>query len=276
MRAAWLLVMMLFLSRWKQADSFSHGVVVAPAVHQRMLNVVVRRQTLSKAFRPHFSTNVFVQHEELEKEGEVGLEKVPTTLLGAIQRFFLGPDIGPRTVVAILLGFALWRSSLGSLRVGDVAVFGVTIVFWWFQEHIFHEHGLHSEMDWMGKRIHKVHHDKPYFHVSIDPASHMIGWLLASHVLMRCILRSTRLALSASLGYTAAGLAYEWAHYLVHTKVRPTNRLWKRVRDNHMKHHLVDKRYWFSFTLPVIDDWFRTNPDVNDVRKSNAAERSIQ
>ena len=272
MRSRWLLFATALLWNWKEATSFSHGV--APTINTKFLNIIVagrrrRRQRLSTV-RADFSTKVFV--EEIEKEGELGLERVPTTLSGAIQRFFFGPDVGPLGVVAILLGFVTWRGSLGSLGVADAAAFGGAVVFWWFQEHVLHQRVLHSEMDWMGKSIHETHHDTPYFHVSIDPAPLMIGWLLISHVLLRSIFPSTPLALSASLGYATAGLGYEWAHYVVHTKVRPTNPLWKRVRDNHMKHHLVDEQYWFSFSLPAMDDWFQTNPDVSAVQKAKAME----
>ena len=34
-----------------------------------------------------------------------------------------------------------------------------------------------------------------------------------------------------------------------------------------MRHHLVDDRYWYAFSVPAMDDLFDTNPDVRDVRK---------
>jgi hypothetical protein len=52
--------------------------------------------------------------------------------------------------------------------------------------------------------------------------------------------------------------------------VKPPNAFWKRVRDNHIRHHLVDDRYWLSFTLPLVDDIFGTNPSVDDVKRKQA------
>lgn len=124
----------------------------------------------------------------------------------------------------------------------------------------------------MGKEIHESHHQKPYFNISIDPAWLMVAWLATAHALMRVIL-PLPLALSATLGYASAGLVYEWAHYIVHTRVKPPNAFWKRVRDNHVRHHLVDDRYWLSFTLPMVDDLFGTNPSLAQVKREQAMDR---
>lgn len=39
-----------------------------------------------------------------------------------------------------------------------------------------------------------------------------------------------------------------------------------QMRDNHMRHHLVDDGYWFAFSLPLMDDVFGSNPDVREVK----------
>mmetsp|Transcript_6250 Transcript_6250/g.10347 ORF Transcript_6250/g.10347 Transcript_6250/m.10347 type:complete len:275 (+) Transcript_6250:78-902(+) len=206
-----------------------------------------------------------------EHEMEEPLELPPKTMPAAVARFFLGPDVGPISIVGILIGFSGWRMEMGSaVGVNDAFLFAASIVFWWFQEHIMHQRLLHSDFDWMGKEIHQGHHNKPYFHVSIDPAGLMIGWLTAVHVILRLVL-PVDLAVSATIGYAGAGLMYEWAHYVAHTRVKPPNQFWKRVRDNHIKHHMVDNRYWFGFSLPAIDDWFGTNPSLLDVKQAKAA-----
>jgi hypothetical protein len=146
------------------------------------------------------------------------------------------------------------------------------VIFWWFQEHEMHLHLLHSKFDWMGKRIHEEHHEKPYFHISIDPAGLMIGWLAAVHILFRCIL-PLPLAVSATLGYGLSGLWYEWAHYIVHTKVRPRHAFWKQMRNHHIHHHLVDDRYWLGFSVPAIDNLFGTNPTIQQVKKEQKASK---
>jgi hypothetical protein len=45
------------------------------------------------------------------------------------------------------------------------------------------------------------------------------------------------------------------------------------MRDNHMRHHLVDDRYWYAFGVPAMDDLFGTNPDVKDARAGTQGKR---
>jgi hypothetical protein len=56
------------------------------------------------------------------------------------------------------------------------------------------------------------------------------------------------------------GLFYEWAHFSVHTRVRPRTALGKAIKAHHTKHHLVDERFWFAFSWPMIDASLGTVP----------------
>lgn len=194
-----------------------------------------------------------------ELEVPVGDEQVPSQAGDAIIRFFFGPDRGPICVVIILCCMIAWRLNIGSFGPFDLLAFSTMVVFWWFQEHFLHGRLLHSQWDWMGKEIHRKHHEKPYHHISIDPVGLMLGWFATAHVIFR-FLFPLPIAISATLGYASAGLFYEWAHFFVHTRVKPPNTFWKKVRGNHVRHHLTDERYWLSFSVPAIDDIFRTNP----------------
>ena len=199
------------------------------------------------------------------------LEAVPTTMRAAIRRFFFGKDIGPILVVGSIASFFQTRFAMAAtsapLSLTDVALFATSIVFWWFQEHILHQKALHSSFDWMGKRIHEAHHDRQYHHVSIDSAELIMGWLLTVHLFLRAVL-PLHWALSATIGYAAAGLAYEWTHYIVHTRVKPKRgSFMARVRDNHIRHHQINDKYWLAFSVPAMDDLFGTNPDVKEARR---------
>lgn len=192
---------------------------------------------------------------------------VPTKMLDAVQIFFFSRHHGPLWVVMSIMYFGVWRIQMSSaIEVLDALVFGATVLFWSVQEHFLHQKVLHSTQDWIGKQIHQGHHDKPYYHISIDPASLLLVWMMVAHMVLRLLL-PLPLALTATLGYCLAGLFYEWAHYIVHTKVRFKSGFWKRVKDNHMRHHMVDHDYWFSFSLPWIDDLFGTNPPVKQVKR---------
>ena len=195
------------------------------------------------------------------------LEAVPTNMRDAIRRFFFGKEIGPILVVGSIASFLQTRFALATPpSMADLAVFATSIVFWWVQEHVLHQKALHSNIDWVGKRIHEAHHARNYFHVSIDSAELIIGWLLTVHLFLRAVL-PLHLAMSATIGYAMAGLFYEWAHYIVHTKVkRKRGSFWAKMRDNHMRHHRINERYWLAFSVPALDDWFGTNPDVKEAR----------
>ena len=198
-------------------------------------------------------------------------ETVPTKMIDAIRIFFFTGDYGPFYVILALFYLIVWRVQIGflsPLSIGEnLAVMFGSVLLWTFQEHIIHERLLHSKYDWYGKSIHQSHHDKPYYHISLDPAGLLIGWMLIAHVIFRCLLPTLPLALTATISYSAAGLFYEWSHYIVHTKVRLSGKFWRRVKENHMRHHLVSHDYWFGFSLPWIDDVFDTNPDVRIVKR---------
>ena len=198
---------------------------------------------------------------------------LPITMSEAIQIFFWSGDKGPSFVVLALGYFAVARLTLVveqaptsmNLLLMEPVVFAASIIFWVVQEHVLHQRLLHSNFDWMGKIIHQEHHNKPYFHISVDPAWMLLGWLATAHLLCRQLL-PLPLALTATLGYSMAGLFYEWSHYIVHTKVPLKSSFWKTVKQNHMRHHLVNDSYWFGFSLPLIDDLFGTNPPIRQAR----------
>ena len=202
-------------------------------------------------------------------------ENVPTTFGEALHVFLLGSYNGPRVVMILLFFTAIWRMTLPpTTSLVDAAVVMVTVVLWCFQEHVLHGRVLHSEADWLGKVIHEDHHAKPYHHVSIDPAWLMISWMGIVHAGFRCVL-PLPLALSATVGYAASGLWYEWLHFVVHTRVRFRGGSYLHtMRDHHARHHLIDPNYWLGFSLPAVDDLFRTNPSVAEVRRWKKQKQS--
>lgn len=177
-------------------------------------------------------------------------EVIPCTWAHALHRFFLG-DIGPPLVVLSISGFIYTRCQLPiPLSLSECTVFLSMIVFWSIQEYGLHRVVLHSKFNHIGKEIHQGHHEKNYFHISIDPPALLLGWLLVAHLIIKSIF-PWHICLSATIGYALSGLFYEWSHYIVHTKVRPPRNKWVksfflRVRNNHMRHHLLDDDYWYD------------------------------
>ena len=195
---------------------------------------------------------------------------VPKTLGEAYRRFFFGPDYGPSLIVAsIAIMMTMRYFDASPITLKDVFAFCFAIVFWSVQEHVIHDKLLHSKFDWQGKRIHQDHHEKTYFHFSIDPPWLICTWLSIVFCLVCIIGRPLipyPLGLSTVIGYTISGLYYEWCHYIVHTKVQAKkNNFFRKMKQHHIKHHLVNDGYWFGFSVPMIDDVFGTNPDVKSV-----------
>lgn len=196
--------------------------------------------------------------------------RVPSTMKDALKVFWF-KHAGPPLVVLSLAALTTFRLSLPqALSIGDAIAGGSTIVGWWFQEHFLHKYVLHSEVDWIGKTIHEEHHSAPYHHISMEPATLIMGWLGVAHVLFRVAL-PLPLALSATFGYACSGLAYMWNHYIVHTKVRFAKGSYlDRVKAHHIRHHQLDHRYWLGFTYTGVDDFFGTNPSVQEVRRQRS------
>jgi hypothetical protein len=204
---------------------------------------------------------------------------VPTTMSDAIKVFFFSGDYGPSWIVLTLGLISYWRLDVVSTPLGliDVVLFGGSVIFWWIQEHFLHDKVLHSKFDWIGKQIHQAHHDKPYYHISVDSVGLLLGWMVVAHFVLFRWWLPLPLALSATLGYSVAGLFYEWAHFIVHTKVRFRgfgSRFWVQVRDNHIRHHRICSDFWFAFSIPWIDDLFQSNPSVKDVQKNIQSQPS--
>ena len=121
------------------------------------------------SFQPSalWSNRVVVEKEVVQEEVS---RPVPTTMPEAIRVFFLehaGPPLAALGIVALTAE----RFVGGPLQASDAVVAAFAVVLWWFQEHWIHQKLLHSEIDWIGKRIHQDHHEQPYHHVTVEPGA---------------------------------------------------------------------------------------------------------
>jgi len=130
---------------------------------------------------------VLITDEDTKAIGEKKDEVIPSTWPHALHRFFLG-EIGPPLVVLSILGFIYTRCRLPiPVSLSECTVFLSMIVFWSLQEYGLHRVVLHSKFNHIGKEIHQGHHDKNYFHISIDPPTLLLGWLLVAHLVIKSI-----------------------------------------------------------------------------------------
>mmetsp|Transcript_50756 Transcript_50756/g.51163 ORF Transcript_50756/g.51163 Transcript_50756/m.51163 type:complete len:95 (+) Transcript_50756:549-833(+) len=68
-------------------------------------------------------------------------------------------------------------------------------------------------------------------------------------------------------GYTTVGMVYEWTHYIVHTRFVQSSKFFRRMKNHHQKHHVLNSKYWLGFSLIQMDDLFGTNPSVAEAKK---------
>ena len=188
------------------------------ATHLGARNVKMKLKRLHMNMTPSHATRTNTATTQTTTD-----QIVPSTLSQALHHFFL-KDIGPSLVLLTISGFIYARFQLSSstpFSITELSIFSSSILLWWVQEYFIHRVLLHSPLDWIGKSIHTSHHDKYYFHISIDPPALLLGWLFTAHFLIKALIQQYHFCLSATIGYSLAGLAYEWSHYIVHTKVKP-------------------------------------------------------
>ncbi|CAN0569168.1 unnamed protein product, partial [Ectocarpus sp. 12 AP-2014] len=113
--------------------------------------------------------------------------------------------------------------------------------------------------NWLGHDVHEAHHDKPFYHVCVDPPDLVAGWTLAAACVFKLLL-PLPLAITVLVVYMSMGLVYEWVHFIVHTRVVPRSQLGKDLKRHHTLHHLKDETCWLAFTAPPIDTLFGTVP----------------
>jgi hypothetical protein len=169
------------------------------------------------------------------------------------------------------------RLALGDWSLWDLAIVAGLVAFWPLQEWLIHVFILHYRpvtiagrtIDFAVPRSHRAHHRDPW---NIDIL------FIPSHVFLYAIPLQLALwiGLAPSLPRAFTGLAaffvltlhYEWVHYLVHTRYRPTSFLYDRLWRNHRLHHCKNENYWFGVTMLSGDRLLRTAPELGDVPTS--------
>jgi hypothetical protein len=200
----------------------------------------------------------------LEQELAVDF-RVPTTWPEATRIFWSQRQaqvIGGAVVVSLLLRFAVFSFSLG---VSDLAALVLTPWAWELQEWAYHYRNFHGNngKSYFPFEYHNRHHDLPYYHVSMEPASVCLGWVLSisavaigSSTLFGSAATST--IATAHIAYLFASLHYLWVHFLAHSKV-PLTGDWQAARAHHIQHHL-DREVNFNMASQTIDGWIGTVP----------------
>lgn len=179
----------------------------------------------------------------------------------------------------LLIGMWAWRVFIANWSWLDLLVATFVVVIWPIVEWVVHVMILHARprkifgysYDPLFAQIHRAHHRDPY-HPSfgiVPPASLVQYFLLIPGVLF-LLLRWPR---PITMGAMVATMAfrYELWHYLIHSAYKPKSKWFRRLRDEHWRHHFQHEGYWFGITTRGGDVLFRTNPDPKTIPRSPTA-----
>lgn len=201
------------------------------------------------------------------------------TLREALYIFVRHPS--PLILISLILGFAGGRICMGeAVELAEVYGAVAIMLYWPFQEWWMHRVLLHlpplrfgsftHEMSF--SRIHRLHHESPKdIPLSFLPVSAVLISLVAFCGLFYLCTHSWAYVCTWMAVASVSTITYEWVHYLTHTDYRPRGRYYRAIWKLHRFHHYKNEKYWFSFTIPWIDQLFGTGPHPRDVPHSPTA-----
>lgn len=168
-----------------------------------------------------------------------------------------------------------WQLSDALLPVAMVALFPV-------YEWLIHVFILHWKPRRIGRlkvdsilaRDHRRHHADPRnIPLIFIPTRAMYSIVPATVAISIFAFPRLGLGLTYLVVISAAGLIYEWVHFLVHSDYRPVTRLYRAVWNNHRLHHYKNEHYWFTVTSSgTADRVLGTYPDLATVATSPTAK----
>ncbi len=153
----------------------------------------------------------------------------------------------------MLLVLGLGRTSV----LAAIALFAAGYLMWTLAEYWIHRVVFHFEPEegWGAKvhfLIHGVHHEHPNDPLRlVMPPLASIPLAIAFALLFRWVFGGD-LWMPVAAGFLAGYVIYDELHYLLHHYV-PTNRVGRRLRELHMRHHFQDDTRGFGISAPYWD-----------------------
>jgi hypothetical protein len=199
----------------------------------------------------------------------------PNTLPAAVRCFshYLSPRV-LATATAVTLAA---RVTLGDWSRWDAAIVAAVLAIWPLQEWLIHVFVLHYKpvtlfgrtLDFPVPRSHRRHHRDPWNLDILFIPSHVFLYAIPLQLLFWTSVAPTLpLAFTGLLTFFILTLHYEWVHFLVHTRYRPTSRVYERLWRNHRLHHCKNEHYWFGVTMLSGDRLLGTAPALDQVPTS--------
>jgi len=213
----------------------------------------------------------------VDPPGPHGRATEVSTLPGALRRFLAHPR--PPVLLGTVGALGVARAMRGDFRRSDAAVAVGAVAVQPFVEWAIHRYLLHASPEGRYGRAayqaagwgHAQHHR--------DPANLNSMFLRGQDVLGAGAVLLTAGAIGSPRIATgmfcvgAAVLAYDWTHFLIHTRYQPRSALYRSAWRNHRLHHYRNERYWLGVTSPLADKVLGTSPARDAVAVSPAAAR---
>jgi hypothetical protein len=211
----------------------------------------------------------------IDPPGPHGRATEVSTLPGAARRFLQHPR--PPVLLGVVGTLAAARAARGDFRRSDAAVALGAVAAQPFIEWGIHRYVLHAPPTGrFGQAAyaaagwgHAQHHEDPPNLSSMFMRAQDV--LAAGAVALAAGAVGSPRVSTGMLCVGAAVLAYDWTHYLIHTRYQPRSALYRRIWRSHRLHHYRNERYWLGVTSPVADIVLRTSPAREGVPVSPAA-----
>jgi sterol desaturase/sphingolipid hydroxylase (fatty acid hydroxylase superfamily) len=171
----------------------------------------------------------------------------------------------PAVVFLPVVAGAIWLGVDRGLSAGTTALLVLAgLVIWtpteyWLHRLVFHWQPKFRGGDRLHFMIHGVHHDHPNdaMRLVMPPAASIP--LAAIFFTVFVAIFGSPHALPLFAGFIAGYLVYDYTHYYVH-HAKPTTKVGRMLREQHMRHHFQDHHYGFGVSSPIWDVVFRTLP----------------
>lgn len=188
----------------------------------------------------------------------------------------------PWMITALLAGAVAARIWLGDWRVSDLWAPAVFIALFPVIEWLVHVFVLHWKprlvagvtVDTQLARKHREHHASPRdIPLVFIPWQTLAGVIVVVPTASLLLFPRPEQALAFVATVGAAGIVYEWVHYLVHSDYKPRSRAYRAVYRHHRLHHFKNENYWLTVTSAhSADRLFGTDPDPAAVPTSATAK----
>jgi len=203
------------------------------------------------------------------------------TLADAAREFVKHPS--PWMIGSVLIAAVVARIAVGDWQITDAFVPLAILTVFPFFEWMIHVFVLHWRPKRVGRltidpllsREHRAHHVDPRsIPLIFIPWKSLATWVLPLTIGI-ALLAFPRLPMGLTflVCIAAAGVVYEWTHYLIHTDYKPKTVFYRAIWRNHRNHHYKNEHYWFTVTSAgTADRVLRTYPDPAEVENSPTAK----